>query len=494
MLNEELFMNITILGGGTAGLVTALIIKKTFPKYKITVIKSDAIGIIGVGEGSTHQWRTFTDYCGISTSELLKETEGTLKRSIQLENWNGDNKSYYHTGNDFFYEEYSSFANISDDLSFLKTMIAHDIKLEDPIVYTNLIVSRLGVMQGNQYHFNALKLNEFLQKVCRRNMIDFVEITIKDISLNNVGDIDYLIGEDDTHYSADFFIDSTGFKRFIVGKLGAKWISYKKYLPMNHALAFPTNDVGNLRSSTLYRALSSGWNWTIATQTRLGNGYTFCDDFISSTQAYDELQSLYTEEVKIFKDIKFEAGRIDQLWINNCLAVGLSGSFVEPLQASSIGNSILQAFGFVKMLPSWKTNRKISQRYNQEFAETFDNIVDFIQLHYFTKRSDSKFWKELSNIMVKTDFNQEHIETWKKTLPEKTYFSNRGVMFHDKEFASVMVGLEMFDRGYIKQQLLDTYSSEIIENNFKIYNDFLKFSKSQKFIEHKILLEKNNSL
>jgi len=484
-------MNITILGGGTAGLVTALIVKKTFPKYNITIIKSDTIGVIGVGEGSTHHWRQFTTYCNISTSELLRETEGTLKRSIQLENWNGDNTSYYHTGNDFFFSEYRSQDNIADELSFLKTLISKDIKLEDPIVYTDLVVF---LEQGSQYHFNALKLNDFLQKVCKRHNIDIVETTIKDITFKSNNDIDQLIGEDDKKYSADFFIDSSGFKRFIISKLGAKWISYKKYLPMNHALAFPTSDVTNLRSTTLYRAMSSGWNWQIATQTRMGNGYTFCDEFISSTDAYDELQSIYSEEVKIFKDIKFEAGRLDNLWINNCLAVGLSGSFVEPLQASSIGNTILQAFAFVRILPAWQADRKISQKYNSQFEDSFNNIVDFIQLHYFTKRSDSKFWQELNSIMIKTDFNQEHIEVWKKSLPQKIFFNNPYCMFPAEEFTSIMAGLGMFDKEYIAEQLTKTYSPSTIENNLKIYNDFLKFSKNQKYIKHELLLKRNNIL
>jgi tryptophan halogenase len=487
-------MNIIILGGGTAGLVTALIIKKTFPTYNITVIKSDAIGVIGVGEGSTHHWRTFTDYCNISTAELLRETEGTLKRSIQLENWNGDGTSYYNTGNDFFFTEYGHPDNLSENLSFLKTLIANNIKLEDPIVYTDLIIAKLGITQGNQYHFNALKLNEFLQKVCKRNNISFVETTIENISLNEHGNIEHLVGTDSIKYTADFFIDSSGFKRVVMESLGAKWISYKKYLPMNHALAFPTNDGSDIRTSTLYRAISAGWNWKIATQTRMGNGYTFCDDFISSTEAYNEISALYGHDVEIFKDIKFEAGRIDKLWINNCLAVGLAGSFVEPLEASSIGNTILQAIGFVKMLPAWKTDRKISNQYNKDFAESYDNIVDFIQLHYFTKRNDTEFWRELPNIMVKTDFNQEYIDIWKKTLPQSTAFNSRSAMFGPNSFASIMSGLDMFDREYIKQQLLETYSPGVVDANLKIYNDFLKFAKSHKFIEHKHLLEKNNSL
>jgi tryptophan halogenase len=480
-------MNIIILGGGTAGLVTALITKKTFPKYNVTVIKSDAIGIIGVGEGSTHHWRDFTDYCNISTKELLVETEGTLKRSIELQNWNGDNTSYFHTGNDFFYSEYKEYSNLAEDLSFLKTLISNDIKLEDPIVYTDLVIN---IKQVNQYHFNTNKLNDYLQKVCKRNNINLIDTTIKDILLKSNNDIDYLVSTDNTKYSADFFIDSSGFKRFIISKLGAKWVSYKKYLPMNHAIAFPSDDIADLRTTTLSRALSSGWNWKIPTKTRYGNGYVFCDEFIDSTKAYDEVQRFYSNKIEVAKDIKFDTGRIDNAWINNCIAVGLSGSFVEPLEASSIGNTIVQAFAFVKMLPAWKADRKISQTYNKQFSEIYDNIVNFIQLHYFTKRSDSKFWKELPNIMTKTDFNQEYIDVWRKTLPQRSCFNNQhSLMFPAEEFTSIMSGLKLFDTEYIKQQLIETYIPNKIQNNLKIYDDFLKQSKKQKYIKHEILLQ-----
>ena len=145
-------------------------------------------------------------------------------------------------------------------------------------------------------------------------------------------------------------------------------------------------------------------------------------------------------------------------------------------------------------MPAWQADRKISQKYNSQFEDSFNNIVDFIQLHYFTKRSDSKFWQELNSIMIKTDFNQEHIEVWKKSLPQKIFFNNPYCMFPAEEFTSIMAGLGMFDKEYIAKQLTKTYSPSTIENNLKIYNDFLKFSKNQKYIKHELLLKRNNIL
>jgi len=483
---------IIVLGAGTAGLVSALIIKKSFPLCNVVVIESDSIGIIGVGEGSTEHWRIFAEYCGISMQRLVRETDGTLKKGIKFENWNGDGKSYFHAIVDPFYSEYTS-EDLAEKLTFIKTLISHNIKTEDVLNETDLINTAFGLNSVNQYQFNTIKLNDFLHKVSTEAGINFVKTTIKDVVLSGTGDVECLLGEDNIEYSADFFIDSSGFKRIISTKLGATWLSYKKYLPMNHALAFPTDDISDLKPYTLSKALSSGWNWRIPTQGRHGNGYVFCDDFIDSTKAYDEIQSHYGEKVNVAKDIKFDGGRVDKFWINNCVSIGLSASFVEPLEASSIGNSIVQAFGFVKMLPVWKVKREsITKQYNARFTECFDNIVDFIQLHYLGKRKDSDFWKAIPEIITVTDFNKENLETWKKTLPSKTNFLSEYNLFGAYSYAQVMSGMDMFDREYILQSLLKTYGEKVVEQELLKYNNYLEDVKKASYIEHKVLLQQNN--
>jgi tryptophan halogenase len=485
--------NIIVLGAGTAGLVSALIIKKSFPLCNVTVIESDSIGIIGVGEGSTEHWRIFAEYCGISMQRLVRETHGTLKKGIKFENWNGDGKSYFHAIVDPFYSEYTSADDLSEKLTFIKTLIGNNIKTEDVLNETNLINTSFGLNSVNQYQFNTFKLNEFLHKVCEEASINFVKTTVTDVMVSDNGDVSALVGESGTLHNADFFIDSSGFKRIISTKLGSKWVSYKKYLPMNHALAFPTENITELKPYTLSKALSSGWNWRIPTQGRYGNGYVFCDDFINATQAHDEIQSHYSEKVNVAKDIKFDAGRVDQFWINNCVSIGLSASFVEPLEASSIGNSIMQAFGFVRMLPVWEVERdKITKQYNKRFTECFDNIVDFIQIHYLGKRKDSDFWKTIPEIMTVTDFNKEHLDIWKKTLPSKTYFLNEYNLFNAYSYAQVMAGMDMFDREYILQNLTKTYGEKLVEQELMKYNSYLEDIQVASYIDHKVLLEQNN--
>ena len=480
--------NVIVVGGGTAGLIAAITIKQTFPNYSVKVIESDSIGIIGVGEGSTEHWRRWSEYCKIDIRDIIRETDGALKKGIKFENWNGDNKSYFHALADLWYP-YNQPVNSNE---FAKTIITSNIKTEDPLLETNLIYYNSGLFTVNQYHFNTFKLNSYLHKICSERNIDIIKDTINDVVLNELsGDVDSLVGSDGKKYEADLFIDSSGFKRIVASAVGAKFISYKKYLPMNHALAFPTDDVSDLKPYTLSRALSSGWNWRISTQGRYGNGYVFCDDFIDSTKAHEEIQSFYTEEVKVAKDIKFEAGRVDKFWINNVVSIGLSASFVEPLEASSIGNSILQVFALCDMLEHWLLDRSVSKIYNEEFIKCFDNIVDFVQLHYITKRNDTTFWKELPSMMEHTDFIKENLGIFKKSLPQFYNFQGRYIMFSAPNWAQVMAGLDIYDKEFLKDRLFETHG-DVRESNLKQYDDYLFRLEGDPYIEHKELLRQNN--
>jgi len=479
-------MNIIVLGAGSAGLVAALTLKKAFPEYSVKVLESDSIGIIGVGESSTEHWKIFIDFIGADVSRLIRETDATLKKGVKFENWNNDGKVYFHSIDRTFFPQ----TILNDDMQ-AKVLIANNIKTEDILNDTNLIQYWGGIKTTNQYQFNTVKLNQYLHKLSEEAGIEFIKTTISEVVLNDFGNVDYLIGDDNIQYSADFFIDSSGMKRVISSKLGAKWVSYKKYLPMNHALAFPTSDVSDLKPYTLSRALGSGWNWRIATQGRYGNGYVFCDEFINSTQAHDEIQSIYTEEVNVAKDIKFEAGRVDRFWINNCVSIGLSSSFVEPLEATSIGNTILQSLALCKMLPTWKNDKSISKLYDSEFIKSYDNIVDFVQLHYMVKRNDTEFWKALPSIMEKTDFLKEHLEKFKRTFPLHTLFQGEHNMFFSANWLQVMHGLELFDIEYIKADLTSSVGESMIKSHLDGYDRYLKQMEKSSFIDHKVLLEQN---
>jgi tryptophan halogenase len=441
--------SICIVGGGTSGMVTALMLRKAWPTLKITVIESSQIGIVGVGEGSTEHWKKFIDQVGISVFDLIRETGATYKIGIKFTNWHGDGTHYFHS----LVEDYCNhspdcglpymwYKMLGENWDPLKT---HSVSGQtgrhfEPL-HTNL----------SQYHFDTHKLNTFLHKTCSERSIDIIDAIVEDVILDNEGYVSELKFDNGLTFKDEFFVDCSGFKRIIISKLGAVWVDKSAELPMNAAIAFPTGYQEHIPSWTEATALSSGWAWRIPTQERFGNGYVFCDEFINETQAYDEVQQHYTknlgikEPLQIGKKFKFAAGHVDQFWIKNCVAVGLSGVFVEPLEASSIGTTIQQSFILSPSLGFFTRGESLTaKKYNEVMQGVCDNIVDFIQLHYITQRDDTEFWKWIKHNLKLTDFNREYLPYFRKNMTNVFYFNDHFTLFKHLNFIQVMHGLRLF--------------------------------------------------
>jgi len=472
---------ITILGGGTSGLVSALILKSRFEGMDIEVVRSNDIGIIGVGEGSTEHWTGFLKITGINVNELLRETDGTFKSGIKFINWNGDNHYYFHsihssfshegpTGYPFVYAK--MIADGYDPYSIVPKNI-HESCHAEPLDTT-----------VNQFHFNTFKLNEFLQKKCIEKNIRITDAIIKDVMLDELGYVSSLVSDNNQEFKSDFYIDCSGFRRVIGSKPGVKWIDCSKYLPMNSAIAFPTERLEDIPSHTLSTAMSSGWMWRIPTQGRFGNGYVYSDAFLSEDQAIAEAQSCFNHSIEIAKKVKFVAGYVDKFWVKNCVCLGLSGSFVEPLEASSIGTSIQQAISLAANLIFWtKGEEQTAKQYNVDFDNVAKNIIDFVQLHYFTRREDSEFWRSCKDL-IPTDFNQETLEVFKQTLPNHLFFSKPFLMFRDQNWLMVMHGLGMLDPLKVKQ-ITDSQNADVQFASNDAIETFKKLYSEQVFYSHR---------
>ena len=452
--------SVCILGGGTSGLIAALVLKTWYPKMDVDIIESSNIGIIGVGEGSTEHWANFIQAVNISVQELLLETGATFKSGIRFNNWNGDNKFYMHS----LHAEYTQ--SLPNALPGIMVQLITDNA--EHLCPDNIINSEHLfpiVSSVNQYHFDTVKLNAFLHKKCKERGVSIKEDDIKDVLLTHDGHVKSLLGSKNDLYSADFFIDSSGFNRVISSKLGAKWISCKDNLPMDSAFAFPTaHDGKNYPSYTTSTAMSSGWSWKIPTQERYGNGYVYSSDFLTHDEAVAEIQALYDEPVEVRKSFKFTAGYVDKFWIKNCVSIGLAGSFVEPLEASSIGTSIQQSLALGAALISWEPNEELTAKtYNKQFELVAKNIIDFVQLHYITQRNDSPFWQHCKNIKL-TDFNQETLEHFKNTIPTRAYYSStQWLMFSENNWLQVLYGLNLFNTDRIAKMWNQQDPSLLIE-------------------------------
>ena len=460
--------DLTVLGGGNAGLMVALYLKASYPTMNISVVKSTKIGTIGVGEGSTEHWMFFASAVGIPNWEIVKEAGATLKTGIKFVNWHGDNTSYFHSLGEFV-------SNIDDYSGTPYTMMRLIGEGEGPeSMLWDLAVKgyHSEPLEENfsQFHFDSEKLNSFFLRKCAERNINVIEAEIVDAIIDQEGFVESIVDTGGNRYVADFFVDSSGFRRVIASKLGAKWVDWSKYLPMNSAIAFPSPYEEILPPHTTATALESGWSWRSPVQDRFGNGYVFCDAFTTEDKAIEEIQKLYPDTIQIGRKVNFVSDKIDQFWIKNCVSVGLSSSFVEPLEASSISTTVQQSRVLASSLATWDRNDTVTAKhYNKIFDDVMSNILDFIQIHYFTERNDSEFWKWTKTGIELTDFNKEHLELFKKNyinqlaLPSFNYN-----IFDILNWSQVMYGLRMFDEANIKKMYDTLHSHLTVRSKFEV--------------------------
>jgi tryptophan 7-halogenase len=395
-------MNISILGGGTAGWLTALFLKELLPTSNITLIQSKEIGIIGVGEATTPHVVNFLKNLKIDPIEAIKKTNGSIKNGISFENWNGDGKKYFHG----FKDNLSDFAvkNIFDSNGYdfyIKNLIENDLSPEEFIYQTKISYeNKIDLTNTNwALHFDASLFADYLESVGSSRNIKVVDGIYKTAELDNQGFIKNLILENNCSISTDLVFDCSGFSRLLIGKLYKdRWISYKQHLPMKKGIPFWLENSEEIQPYTSCIAMKYGWMWKIPLQHRTGSGYIFDSDFINEDQALSEAELYFNQKLKINKIIPFEAGRYEHAWIKNCISIGLSSSFIEPLESTSIWNTIIQLEMLRHFVNEFRDpSEKSINLYNEIVANNMDDKLNFVYLHYLTKRNDSEFWKNFRN-------------------------------------------------------------------------------------------------
>jgi tryptophan halogenase len=346
-------MKMIVLGGGTAGWLTALFIKRFFKKSEVTLIESDKIGILGAGEGSTPNFPYIIKKLNINENDFLIHTKSTIKEGIDFINWKGDSSKYLHD----FDGKYG-------------------------------------------YHFDAIKVAAYFKKIAISRGIHHI---IGDVtSFKKYKDtISELSLEDDTKINIDFIFDCSGFYRRVLGKeLNAEWIDTTEYLTVDSAIPFflPMKDDLNITSITRTNAIAMkyGWMWQIPLQHRWGCGYVFDSRYINSEEAKEEVEKYLGHIIESPRTIKFESGYYKDVWIGNCIAIGLSSSFFEPLEATSLMGVINQLF-FLIYDKYGLQNVKNRNNYNRLMEDKNKEILAFIRHHYISDKKDTKFWKDIEN-------------------------------------------------------------------------------------------------
>jgi tryptophan halogenase len=414
-------MKIVIVGGGTAGWITAAMFLKHTTGNDITVIDSSKIGIIGAGEGSTGTlpWFIKSNWPDNSINEIdfLRKTKGTLKLGINLKNWKGDGTQIYSP----FHGSPSESANT--DTIFFGSILKygrsdyaslHSMMLDDKLTTFRKEGGRiLKGMDNHSYHFDGVEVGKFFKEWCTKRGVVCIDSEVEDVIFDEKEYIKSIKLSNGNSVDASLWFDCSGFARVLMNKTKNKWISYKEYLPTNSAIPFSMDIHSKIvKFETEATALDVGWMWKIPLQKRHGCGYVYCDGFQTYDKSIEELEKKLKTNIEPIKHIQFDPGRWEKSWYNNVIAVGLSQVFLEPLQATSIHTSITSVSRFI--LNNFKGNNFNYEiegsYYNNALATIIDDYKDFIQMHYLTGREDTPFWKFITNELKLTDKNKYYKE------------------------------------------------------------------------------------
>jgi tryptophan 6-halogenase len=397
---------IVVVGGGSAGWMTALTLARLAAQgVEITVVESPAVGIIGVGEGSTPWLRGFFDSLGIEESEWMPACHATYKCGISFDGWstNPGFERYFHP-----------FASMLDNLTMTQFVHNSDARVNGADLYAHpdrfFIASRLAANRlapkpaehfpfdiWHGYHFDSVLLGQFLHKKALERSVRYLAAHVTHANLDERGAIASLGTREGPAIDADIFVDCTGFAGLLITQaLKTPFVSFAENLFNDAAIAMPTPIGDAVPSETVATAMKHGWAWKIPLTQRFGNGYVYSTQFCTPDEAERELREHLgmLDSDTPARHLKMKIGRVAKHWNKNCLAVGLSQGFIEPLEATALLFIQQTAAAFVDFLEQGDLSEAAHDRFNDQVNEHFEGTRDYIVTHYKTNsRTDTEYWR-----------------------------------------------------------------------------------------------------
>ncbi|ESQ84145.1 hypothetical protein AEAC466_10385 [Asticcacaulis sp. AC466] len=468
---KKLISKVVIVGGGTAGWMTAAMLAKTMgtQAYDITLIESEQIGTVGVGEATIPPIQMFNSVLELDEDEFVRETNATFKLGIRFNSWFMPGSSYFHPfgfmGQDMdgigFSHFWLRFARLSGNVDFgrfnVETMAAN----ENRFGRTPPADGREKYGLNYAFQFDAALYAAYLGKYAQKRGVKRVEGLV--VAVDQEAESGFVTGvrlKDGPTIAGDLFIDCSGFRGLLIEEtLKAGYENWSEWLPCDRAAAVPCDrNPGPITPYTTSTAQEAGWQWRIPLQHRTGNGYVFCSDFISEDAACEKLLGrLDGAAQKDPKVLRFTTGHRRKIWDKNVIAVGLASGFLEPLESTSIHLTQSVITKLISLFPKFGVQQSVIDQFNRDILADYVNVKDFLIAHYkVTGREDTPFWKRCKSMDI-PDSLKHRLEIFKTTghihvQPHE--------LFKEASWFAVLVGQGLFPDNY--HPLADTISEDAL--------------------------------
>ncbi|HEY7884356.1 MAG TPA: tryptophan halogenase family protein [Cellvibrionaceae bacterium] len=412
-MKADAIQQIVIVGGGTAGWMTAAAVANHLPAgaCQITLIESDAIGTVGVGESTIPHIRRFNEILGIDEAEFMAATNATYKLGICFDHWGREGDSYIHP--------FGEIGHVVHGIEFHHYWLkARQWGINQPLerYALNAVAARAGrfpeaiTKNDNQfsgyayaYHIDATAYAKFLRNYAEKKNVQRLEGKVIEVRQDSTENIESVVLESGVEVGGDLFIDCTGFRAELIEKtLGVEFIDWSHWLATDSAAVVPTERSGTIYPFTRASARKAGWQWCIPLQHRAGNGHVYASAQLSDDEAIDTLlNTLPDQPLAEPRLLRFKAGRRKMSWHKNCVAVGLSSGFLEPLESTSIYLIQFGIFKLLELFPDKQFRQADIDAYNTSLSSVYDTIRNFIILHYhLNQKNDLPFWKNCQKMAI----------------------------------------------------------------------------------------------
>lgn len=460
--------SVTIVGGGTAGWLAALLLNHTLGKnpktgkpIKVTLIESPNIPTVGVGEATVPGMPRTLKECGISEQQFFSACNSSFKLGVLFDHWNVDE----HGKPIQFVNPFESPPPLKglDLANYFLRFGAGDLD------FVHLSAPCLDLREGMRgprgfrapefqrdvnfaYHLDAGKFAALLRDRCVAKGVEHVFDNLQDVELNEEGNVAALHLEKEGRRPVELVLDCTGFRGLIINQaLGSEFIDYSRYLANDKAMAVQIpHQSDQIEPMTRSTALGAGWTWRVPLYNRIGTGYVYSSAHRSDEQAREEFLKWLgpagrNAEPRI---IPMRVGRNRKLWVKNCVAVGLSGGFIEPLESTAIHMIEMAVRFLITYFPDTSYAAPLRQRFNQQMENLYDEVRDFICLHYtLNNRTDSEYWIDAREQLEVPDTLAENLELWRHVLPGHYDLKNDS-LFSVYTYHTVLLGKRVYEMGY----------------------------------------------